>query len=137
MKLYTTTCTVCGTRVNAYTSDIRKRPQCGHRFPGSVTRQYILDEAAKCVNTDRNAQYGEPEDSFRMIAELWEPYIRQKCVSAGADVCVCAEDVAAMMALFKISRIATGQKKQTTGLTDAGILLAAERFREGMGCDAR
>ena len=130
MKLYTTTCAVCGTRVNAYTPDIRKCLYCGHRFPGSVTRQTILDEAAKCVTSDRNTQYGEPEDSFRMIAELWEPYIRQRCVSAGADV-------AAMMALFKISRIDTGQKKQTTGLTDAGILLAAERFREGMGCDAR
>ena len=134
MKLYTTTCTVCGARVNAYTSDIRKCPYCGHRFPGSVTRQYILDEAAKCVNTDRNAQYGEPEDSFRMIAELWEPYIRQKCVSAGADVRICAEDVAAMMALFKISRIATGQQKADNWIDGCGYLACGGEVQCNTSC---
>lgn len=119
MKTYNAICPICKCHIKAYAPDIRKCPQCGYRFPGSFMRQTILDEAAKCVTVDRNEQYGEPEDSFRMIAEMWEPYIRQKC---GADVCICAEDVAAMMALFKISRIATGQKKADNWIDGCGYL---------------
>ena len=115
MKLYTTTCTACGTRVNACTSDIRKCPHCGYRFLGSVTRQTILDEAAKCVNADRNTQYGEPEDSFKTIAAMWTVYLNGRSVISAADV-------AAMMALFKISRIATGQKKADNWIDGCGYL---------------
>lgn len=119
MKTYKAICPICKCHIKAYTSDICKCPQYGHRFTGAATRQTILDEAAKCVTVDRNTQYGEPEDSFRMIAELWGPYIRQKC---GADVHICAEDVAAMMALFKIARIATGQKKADNWIDGCGYL---------------
>ena len=113
MKLYTTTCTVCGTRVNAYTSDIRKCPHCGHRFPVAITRQHILDEAAKCVNTDRNAQYGEPEDSFKIIAAMWTVYLNGRSVISAADV-------AAMMVLFKTARISGGQAKTDNWVDIAG-----------------
>lgn len=36
----------------------------------NVTRQSILDTAAKYVCQDRNDQYGEPEDSFQTIADV-------------------------------------------------------------------
>lgn len=71
------------------------------------TRAEILDSAKKCVCEDRNGQYGEPEDSFKNIAEYWEVYLRHNCVSPGADVCVTPAAVAMMMALFKIARIET------------------------------
>lgn len=85
-----------------------------------MTRQEILDSAAKCVCGDRDQQYGGPETSFRMIAELWEPYIQQKCVSAGSDVTISAEDVAAMMVLFKMARVATGSYKADSWIDAAG-----------------
>lgn len=84
------------------------------------TRKSILDAAAACVCGDRDQQYGGPETSFRMIAELWEPYIRQKCVSAGADVTIGAEDVAALMVLFKMARVATGSYKADSWIDAAG-----------------
>lgn len=84
------------------------------------TRKAILDAAAACVCGDRDQQYGGPETSFRMIAELWEPYIRQKCVSDGADVAINAEDVAAMMVLFKMARVATGSYKADSWIDAAG-----------------
>lgn len=68
----------------------------------------------------RAQQYGGPENSSRMIAELWEPYIRRKCVSAGADVTISAEDVAAMMVLFKMARVATGSYKADSWIDAAG-----------------
>ena len=36
-----------------------------------MTREAILDEAKKCVCSDRQNQYGSPEDSFNTIANLW------------------------------------------------------------------
>lgn len=78
-----------------------------------ITREYILREAARIVCRERNEQYGEPEDSFRAIAELWETYVREGCVSTGADVCIKEADVAMMMVLLKVARTFRGTKADT------------------------
>ena len=72
----------------------------------AVGRGEILDKAKSCVCHDRNGAYGEPEDGFKLIAALWEPVIRESCVSTGADVSVLPETVALLMALLKIARAA-------------------------------
>ena len=58
-----------------------------------MTREEILAAAKQCVCGDRDQDYGSPETSFNMIAALWEPYIREKCVSTGSDVCITGADV--------------------------------------------
>ena len=78
-----------------------------------ITREYILREAARIVCGDRNKQYGEPEDSFRAIAEFWETYVRERCVTTGADVRINAADVAMMMVLLKVARTIGGTKADT------------------------
>ena len=78
-----------------------------------ITREYILREAARIVCGDRNAQYGEPEDNFRAIAEFWETYVRERCVTPGASVCIQAADVAMMMVLLKVARTIGGTKADT------------------------
>ena len=60
-----------------------------------MTRKECLDHAAKAVLTDRNAAYGEPEDSFGVIAGMWSVYLGRP---------VSSYDVACMMALLKIVR---------------------------------
>lgn len=72
------------------------------------TRAALLGAAKACVCGAREQQYGNPENNFATIARLWEIYLRVTCVTAGVDVCVMAKDVAMMMALLKIARIATG-----------------------------
>lgn len=69
-------------------------------------REEILREAIKCVCTDRNRQYGEPEDNFDVIAGFWETYL-------GCPVT--ERMVADMMILLKIGRAVTAdvQKKDT------------------------
>ena len=52
--------------------------------PRETTRESILDGAKKCVLTDRNKLYGAPEDSFRVIADLWTCYLRGRGHYAGA-----------------------------------------------------
>ncbi len=41
-----------------------------------MNREMRLDEAKKCVCTDRNQQYGEPEQNFSTIAQLWQAYLQ-------------------------------------------------------------
>ena len=71
------------------------------------TRREILQAAERCVCGDRDQNYGGPEDSFALIAELWEPIIRTRCVSPGTDVAVDAVTVALLMAELKIARATT------------------------------
>lgn len=71
-----------------------------------MNRPEILDTAKACVCGQREQDYGTPEDNFRLIASLWEPYLKARCVSGEAEVCIRPEDVATMMALLKIARIA-------------------------------
>ena len=75
----------------------------------SWSRLDILDRAAMCVCGEREEDYGSPEDSFGLIAEFWTSYLKRKCVGVGADVCVGAADVAMLMALLKIARVAGGR----------------------------
>ena len=83
------------------------------------TRASILNEAKRCVCGQREQDYGSPENNFRLIASLWEPYIRTRCVKDGADVSIRPEDVAMLMALLKIARICSG-----TGTADSFVDLA-------------
>ena len=82
-----------------------------------MTRAEILDAAKQCVCGDRDEQYGSPEQSFEAIADLWTSYLKTKGI---AKTWISPADAAAMMALFKIARIATGQAKADNWIDLAG-----------------
>lgn len=76
-----------------------------------MKRAEILDAAKKCVCGEREQDYGKPEDNFGTIGLLWAVYLR----AAHPDLAkvlptngITAKDVATMMALLKVARIATG-----------------------------
>lgn len=48
--------------------------------PAHYTAGRILDKAKECVCGQREQDYGKPEDSFAMIAALWKPYLKERCV---------------------------------------------------------
>ena len=86
-----------------------------------MTRKDILDAALKCVNGDRDQQYGSPEDSFKQIAEYWTTYLKAATMMHDSeDNKIRAKDVAAMLALLKIARIAGGQSKGDNWIDLAG-----------------
>lgn len=85
-----------------------------------LTRADILHAAEKCVCGQRETDYGTPEDNFKVIAELWETYLRRACVDEAGDVYIEANDVAMMMALLKIARIAAGGGKADSWIDLAG-----------------
>ena len=82
-----------------------------------MTRKDILDAALKCVNGDRDRSYGSPEDSFLTIARMWNAYISAKPV---ANPTLTSGDVAAMLSLLKIARIAGGVYKADNWIDLAG-----------------
>ena len=86
-----------------------------------MTRSEILKSAERCVCTDRNQQYGEPEDNFRTISMLWSVYL----CARGMEKPLSAADVGAMMALFKLGRIATGGYKADNFIDLAGYAACA------------
>ncbi len=80
------------------------------------TRKSILAQAEKCVCGDREQDYGSPEDSFDTIASFWIDYLHTK----EDPLDIRAHDVAAMLGLLKIARIATGHGKADNWVDLAG-----------------
>lgn len=70
-----------------------------------MTRADILDEAKKCVCGHREQDYGTPEDNFTTISFLWTAYLY---AAHSTNFQITAKDVAVMMALLKVARIARG-----------------------------
>lgn len=87
-----------------------------------MNRSEILDTAYSCVCKDRNAQYGEPEDSFEVIAELWEVYLTHRHAT---ETTINPEDVGVMMALMKIARISLGKAKTDSYIDACGYIACA------------
>ena len=94
-----------------------------------MTRKEILTEAEKCVNGDRDLQYGEPEDNFLEIAKLWNAYL---------DTDIGAEDVAIMMCLFKIARLKSSYYQSKDSWIDLiGYAACGGEIAGRMGCNER
>ena len=77
-----------------------------------MNRAEVLEAAKKCVCGQREQDYGNPEDNFQLIADLWGAYM-------GYNGLFTPKDVAMMMALLKVARIRTG-----TGTDDCYVDLA-------------
>lgn len=75
-------------------------------------RKRILEEAITITSADRNRDYGDPEDNFRMISDLWSTYL--------GNVRIEPHDVAAMMILMKVARITTSPSKPDHWVDVAG-----------------
>lgn len=81
-----------------------------------MNREMCLEEAKKCVCTDRNQQYGEPEQNFAVIAQLWQTYLQASLKSD--EIEILPSDVAMMMVLFKAARVATAKVGKADNFVD-------------------
>lgn len=67
-------------------------------------RGRLLMAANTCVNKERNAAYGDPNQDFRRTAAFWETYLKGIMEKRGA-LLLEPHDVALMMDLLKTSRL--------------------------------
>lgn len=108
------------------TTDVKK-VEVNHSAGGgiTITRAEILDAAKAIVTGERERQYGKPEDNFRMIGNLWEIYLKARCLDSCGGLDILPEDVAMMMSLLKIARIASGNYKADSFVDLAGYAACA------------
>ena len=92
-----------------------------------MTRTEILAEAEKCVCGQREQDYGSPENNFQSIANLWQDYLR----CTGQKVCIVAKDVAMMMALLKVARIAGDYATEDSFIDLAGYAACGGEISTG------
>ena len=93
-----------------------------------MTRKEILETAEKIVNGEREEQYGTPENNFKTIAKFWEAYLNAQCIG---QIEIELHDVAAMLALLKIARIAGGQAKDDNWVDLAGYAACGGELQPG------
>lgn len=94
-----------------------------------MKRPEILDTAKAVVTGEREQQYGSPEDNFTTIANLWMDYL----IGAGSPVELSPHDVAIMMALLKVARIASGRTHDDNYVDACGYFACAAELAEGEG----
>lgn len=87
-----------------------------------MTRAEILAEASRIVTTDRNNQYGEPENLFGLIAAFWSTHL---------DHPVSAHDVAVMMGLMKCARMKANPQHTDSAVDACGYMAIAGEIAAG------
>lgn len=79
-----------------------------------TNRKECLDTANSIVHADRQNDYGSPEDNFKTVATYWNNYL-MSCKGV-----IKPEDVAVMLLLLKVARIATSPAKDDNWIDIAG-----------------
>ena len=92
-------------------------------------RARVLEATSKAVLSDRNKAYGNPEDNFKNIADVWNWWLRGK-VAPGVEVpvVITALDVAHMMTLMKMARLKTNPTHFDSIVDTAGYAACAGDF---------
>lgn len=89
-----------------------------------MNRLDTLKAAAECVCGSREEDYGSPEDNFAVIASLWNSYLYGAGLMENPTPHVWKgikpKDVAAMLALLKVARIAGNRPKPDNWIDLAG-----------------
>ena len=96
-----------------------------------MNREEILKTTIGIVMKDRNATHGNPEDNFASIAEYWSTFLQSKGLLT-TDQWLKGDDVAAMMILQKVSRMAKSPEHpdhwvDTAGYAACGGQIATSR----------
>ena len=92
-------------------------------------RVALLEEAIKITTHDRNASYGNPEDNLANIAAYWNSYLTQRAPDATVLPHLNGQDVAHMMILMKLARLATNPGHRDSLVDVAGYAACGEDCR--------
>lgn len=90
-----------------------------------MKRDESLDKAKENVTGHRVQDYGKPERSFQVIADLWNVYL-----SRIDHTVLTARDAATMLAFFKMARITTGAAVEDSYVDAAGYIACAVELLE-------
>lgn len=87
----------------------------------------VLDEANEIIYGDREQTYGHPAKNLECIAKMWKAYLFSRGMLTDE---LNAGDVACMMSLLKISRLANTPGHRDSLVDGAAYLALVERIKE-------
>jgi len=87
----------------------------------------ILEEAHKIIYGDREQTYGKPSKNLNCIALFWNAYLANR---KNSDEQLGANDVAVMMSLLKIARLANSPDHRDSMVDGAAYLALIERCQD-------
>lgn len=101
-------------------------------IPEKKDRVSILTEAERLIYGDRQRTYGSPRRNLTTVAELWEAFLDQRIASCGGPGTfhLSCKDVALMLLLLKIARLANDPNHRDSLVDVAGYAGLAERVDE-------
>ena len=94
-----------------------------------MRRKELLDKAIEIIEGARQEHYGSPEDNFKRIAEYWQTYLRQTQIE-GLPIAIHSWDVATMMVLMKVARLAADYLHDDSWLDIAGYAACGSECAE-------
>jgi len=84
------------------------REDCVPAEPLAKRGKKLFKAASNVINGARQDQYGNPEDSFGLVAVRWSQYLHRR---HGMEAVLSASDIAFMMADFKMARECNSHKR--------------------------
>lgn len=86
----------------------------------------ILQQARELIEGERQKVYGNADENFACTAAMWSAYLS---VRSGAHFDLTSKDVAHLMALFKIARLAKSPNHHGSLVDLIGYAALSERCR--------
>ena len=90
-----------------------------------MNKNDILDKAKSIINGERQGTYGNAEDSFSVIAQMWTAYLGRDLTSV---------DVANMMILMKVARNSSGVYKDDNWIDICGYAALGGEIQAKYDC---
>jgi len=119
-----------GITVEEYMARKDNEPERRHDYKAQP-EEWVLREAMRLVMGERNGDYGDAVEDFRVIAYYWNNYLHSTGRLA-AFTELNAKDVALMMTLLKIRRESTHPKMDNV-VDGCGYLALAQKCEEEDG----
>ena len=91
-----------------------------------MNRKEYLQIAEQTICKDRQDTHGNPENTFGLIAEYWSVYLSKL---TNKETHMNADDVAAMMVLFKMARFQTNKAHEDNVVDGVGYFALAGELR--------
>ena len=90
----------------------------------------ILEQASAIVDADRERTYGRPAKNLLAIAELWTGWLHARGWMP-QEQRLGAEDVACMMTLLKLARLANNPTHADSQVDACGYMYLLSRVQQG------
>ena len=87
----------------------------------------ILEAAASIVDSDREKTYGHPAKNLETIADFWTAWLRARGFNRLDGEGLSFEDVACMMNLLKVARLANDPAHRDSQIDACGYMRLLER----------